>query len=113
VQIDSMEALWIDDRWEVPLAELAERSGLTESQLRELVEYGALDPVDPGAPQWTFQSHCIAAARIAYRLHHDFDLAPEGLAVVMELVERVHALEAELRDLRARTPRVFHRSGKL
>src|SRR5260370_289676 len=107
MQFDYLEALWIDERQEVPLAELAERSGLTESQLRELVEYGALDPVDPGASQWTFRSHCIVAARIAYRLHHDFDLAPDGLAVVMGLVERVHALETELRDLRARTPRVF------
>ena len=113
MQIDYMEALWIDERVEVPLAELAERSGLTESQLRELVEYGALDPIDPDAAHWTFRSHCISAARIAYRLHHDFDLAPEGLAVAMGLVERVIALEAELRDLRARTPRIFHRGGKL
>jgi hypothetical protein len=106
VQIEYSEALWIDERSIVSLEELAERSGLSESQLRELVDYGALAPVDPGAPQWTFQTQCIVAARIAYRLHHDFELPPEGLAVVMGLVERVQALEAELRDLRARSPRL-------
>jgi hypothetical protein len=105
VQIEYGEALWIDEAKIVPLAELAERSGLTESQLRELVDYGALAPVDPAAAQWTFQTQYIVAARIAYRLHHDFELPPEGLAVVMGLVERVQALEAELRDLRARLPR--------
>ena len=105
MQIEYGEALWIDERQIVPLPELAERSGLTESQLRELVDYGALAPVDPDAAQWTFQTQCIVAARIAYRLHHDFELPPEGLAVVMGLVERVQALETELRDLRARLPR--------
>lgn len=107
MQIDYTEAVWIDERLELPLAEVAERSGLTESQLRELVEYGALAPVDPSASQWTFQARCITSAKVAYRLHHDFDLAPEGLAVVMGFVERVQALEAELRDLRARMPRTF------
>ncbi len=106
MQIEYSEALWIDERYDVPLAELAERSGLSESQLRELVDYGALAPVDPDAPQWTFQTRSIVAARTACRLYHDFELSPEGLAVVMGLVERVQALEAELRDLRARSPRL-------
>ena len=42
MQIEYSEALWIDERPVVPLEELAERSGLSESQLRELVDYGAL-----------------------------------------------------------------------
>jgi len=106
VHIEYSEALWIDEQPIVPLEELAERSGLSVSQLRELVDYGAIAPVDSDAAQWTFQTQCIVAARIAYRLHHDFELPPEGLAVVMGLVERVQALEAELRDLRARSPRL-------
>jgi chaperone modulatory protein CbpM len=43
--------------------------------------------------------------RTARRLRQDLELDPHGVALLLPLLERIRALEDELRDLRARLPR--------
>lgn len=106
MEAEFTEAVWLEERGTLTLVELAECSGLTEPELRDLVELGALAPLDPGARDLSFAPACIVAARTACRLRHDFELDAEGLALVLSLIERVQALEADLQRLRARLPRV-------
>jgi chaperone modulatory protein CbpM len=96
--------MWLDEHGAVSLGELAECSGLTEPELRELVDAGALAPLDENASQWRFGSRCIVVARAACRLRDDLDLDTSGVAVALSLLERVHELEAELARMRARLP---------
>lgn len=102
MRIEITEALWLDNHGEITLAELAEHSGLPQELLHQLVELEALPPRDATAA--TFGSDCLNLARTARRLHEDFDLDAGALALVMQLLARVHALEAELRALQARLP---------
>jgi hypothetical protein len=95
---------WLHERYEISLTELCELSGLSESELRVLVEFGAIAPADPDAREWTFSSERLVVARSASRLRKDFDLDPQGLALAIALLERVRDLEEQLRDLRARIP---------
>ena len=97
-------AMWLHEQHELLLEELCELSGLSERELRELVDYGVLAPIDPGAQHWTFSADRLIVARSARRLRKDFDLDPHGVALAVTLLERVHDLEAELRDLRAKLP---------
>jgi chaperone modulatory protein CbpM len=106
VKIELTEAAWLDERGVVTLLELAQCSGLTESELRELVELGALEPVDLEAPEWRFAARCISSARAAGRLRSDFELDSQGLALVLSLLERVQELEDALQRLNARLPRM-------
>lgn len=106
MQLEHTEAVWLDERGAVTLIELSECSGLTESEVRDLVELGALEPVDPEAAQWCFAPRCISAARAASRLRTDFELDPHGLALVLSLLERVQELESALQRLNARLPRM-------
>jgi len=106
VNIELTEATWLEDAGEISLAELARLSGLEEARLRELVDYGALAPVDPAAVSWTFSAECVVTARTACRLLNDFELESHGLVVVLSLLERIRGLESELNRLRARMPRV-------
>ena len=100
------DALWPDDdRQRLALRELAEVSGLTESELHELVEYGALTPAEPVEGQWVFSMTSITVARTASRLRAEFELEPHGVAVLLAFLERIHELEARLRDAEARLPR--------
>ena len=99
------EMSWLDAHCEVSLAELASLSGLAESELRELVEYGALAPNDPRGAQWTFSGECVVTARAAQRLREDFDLDFNALSLALSFLERIRALESELRALRAQLPR--------
>lgn len=95
---------WLHERYELTLAELCDLSGLSESELRVLVDFGAIAPADPDAREWTFTSDRLIVARSASRLRKDFDLDPQGLALAVALLERVRDLEEQLRDLRARLP---------
>jgi len=98
------QAMWLHERHELLLEELCELSGLSETELRELVDYGVLAPIDSGARHWSFGADRLVLARSARRLRKDFDLDPHGVALVVTLLERVHDLEAQLRDLRAKLP---------
>ena len=99
------EAVSLTETCEFTIAELAEISGLAEEELRELVEYGAIAPLDPSASQWRFAGHCVVTMRTASRLRSDFELEPHGVALVISLLDRIGALEAELGRLQARLPR--------
>jgi hypothetical protein len=98
------EAVWLTEELEFSLAELAEHSGLSEAELRELVDYGAITPVNPDSPQWVFHGRCLVTVRTACRLRVSFDLEPHEVALVISLLDRIQDLEAELRSLRAQLP---------
>ncbi len=95
------EALRLDTATALTFDELVACSGLAEGVLRELVEYGALDPIDRRAAVWTFESRVIVAARTAHRLQRDLELDAYALAVALRYVEEIESLQREVRRLRA------------
>ncbi len=95
------DALWLHAHEQVTIVELAECSGLPESLLRELVEYGALSPADPQAVEWVFSGDCVVSVRRAARLRNDLELETPALALVLSLLDRLHRLDAEVRHLSA------------
>ncbi len=105
MRVELGELTWLDEHRELTLAELSELSGLSEAELRELEDCGAIAPADPTAVTQTFGAQCIVIARTAFRLRHDFELDERGLAVALALIDRVRELEAELRSLSAQLPR--------
>jgi chaperone modulatory protein CbpM len=104
MRIELTELVWLEEHRALTLAELAEFSGLSEVELHELVDSGAIAPVDPESATQTFSADYIVLARTACRLRNDFELDTKGLAVALTLLERVRALETELRGLRAQLP---------
>ncbi len=102
MQVEYAEAMAVDARGELTLTQLVELSEMPEEDLRALVDYGALAPVDPAAATWTFTASWVVVARTAGRLRRDFELDAYSLSVVLRYAQRVEALEGELRALRAR-----------
>jgi chaperone modulatory protein CbpM len=106
------DAQWLHEHAEISVEELAELSGLSPELLRELVDYGALVPINAQVPadaetaQWSFTADCIVPVRTVGRLREDFDLEPDALALALKLIERIHELEAKLRDLQTQFPRL-------
>jgi chaperone modulatory protein CbpM len=101
MNIETCEALLVDERGEISWTQLIELSGLAEAELQELVDDGALVPLRPEALPWNFHARSVVAARTAGRLRRELDLDAHALAVVMRFVARIAELEAELRALRA------------
>ena len=98
------DALWPDEREAVPLRAVAEATGLSEGELLQLIDCGALAPSEASG-QRMFSVQSITIARTARRLRDDFELEPHGVAVLLAYLERIHELEAQLRALQARLPR--------
>jgi len=99
------EARVFDDERRLGLRDLADLSGLSEGELLELVEYGALTPADATPGQWVFSVQSITVARTAHRLREDFELEPHGVSLLLAYLDRIRELEGELRALRAQLPR--------
>lgn len=97
------DAMCLDAIEEVTWTQLVTSAGLPESELRELVRYGALVPRDPDAPMWTFEARWMVVAKTASRIRHDFELDPHAVSVVLSYRERIERLEEELRSLRAQS----------
>jgi chaperone modulatory protein CbpM len=100
---DFCDALWPDLHRRVPLRELADVSGLSEAEVVELVEYGALAPAEATGGQLVFSVSAIFVARTARRLGEDFALEPHAIALLLAYVDRIRELEDELRAVRARS----------
>jgi hypothetical protein len=104
VKTGHTEAVWLTEDTEFTLTQLAELANIPEEEIRELVEYGALSPVDPDAQAWIFSGRCLLTVRTACRLKLSFDLEPHGVALIVSLLDRIQALESQLGSLRAQLP---------
>lgn len=98
----SAEVIWLDSREAVSLAELSRACGMNIDELVELVEYGALAPVQEAGPETLFSATCIVQLRTVSKLRVDFDLDVFTAAVLMGYLDRIDELERELQSLRAR-----------
>ncbi len=105
MRIELTEVYWLHEHHALSERQLAELSGLSESELNELMDYGAIEPINIDAQEPSFEARCIVAARTARRLRDDFDLNMHGVALALSLLDRVRDLETQLNDLRARLPR--------
>lgn len=95
------EAVRVDDEGTLSYAELVTAAGVPEQIVREMVSYGVLTPRGTDAASWTFTTRSLVVVRKARRLQRDFELDTHAVTVVLRYLERIEALEAQLRSLRA------------
>jgi chaperone modulatory protein CbpM len=99
MNLEYSELVWLDEHHEVTLEELAKLSGLTQQELRLLVDNGALVPNNPEAESWQFSSHCIVSIRTLSKLKQDFELEPNAFSLILIFLERIRKLEERLQRL--------------
>lgn len=98
---------WLDASETISAAELCRTCGLSDADLQELLGYGALHPLKAG-PDGMFSASCVVALRHACQLRRDFDLDLFTVALLTEYLDRIEALQRELRTLRAHLPTHLH-----
>jgi chaperone modulatory protein CbpM len=106
---EHLEASWLHAQACITLAELEEFSGLPRDVIRELVEFGALAPVDPARPDWQFSAGCVTHVRAVARLRGDLELDAGSMALVLAFLDRIERLEARVRELDAQVTRPARR----
>ena len=86
---DPREALTLDD--------LCRTCAVQAAFLTDLLEEGVIEPVEGHSPDdWRFTSVQVQHVSVAWRLHRDLGVNPAGTAVVLQLLEEVQTLRAEL-----------------
>jgi hypothetical protein len=81
----------------VSLEELLSASGLTPDEVETLLDFGILEPARR-APL-LFPVNALPRARIAARLRAHFELNASGMALAIDLLERIEGLQARIRHL--------------
>jgi len=78
--------------------DLAAAAGLNPARLAELVHLGLVEPATPGANQFTAAT--AAKLRRMLRLHADLGIDLFDATIIVDLLERLDRLEADLDTLR-------------
>lgn len=97
-----LEGILLDETMELSLRELSRACSGSEQWIIELVEEGALEPIeDLSAPieptQWHFTVNSIHRARTAMRLQRDLDINLSGVALALDLLNEIETLKAQLK----------------
>lgn len=102
---EAIEVLWLEQH-ELSMAELADLSGAPALLLEQLLDCGAIAPLElPQGQDLRFGATALQVARKARRLQADFDLDMHALTLALALLERISDLESQIQVLRARIPR--------
>jgi chaperone modulatory protein CbpM len=100
----SQNAVILDEAEQVTLADLTRTCRVHAEWVMELVEEGVIEPLGPGGPQWRFSATSIVRVQKAQRLQRDLGVNLPGIALALQLLDRIDALEARLRAVAVPPP---------
>ncbi len=97
-----LEGILLDETIELSLRELCRACSSSEEWLIELVEEGALEPIEDLSvsiqpAQWHFTVNSIQRARTAMRLQRDLEINLSGIALALDLLNEIEALKSQLK----------------
>jgi hypothetical protein len=104
MRVELREVAWFDEHV-LSFTELCEISGLPPPLLEELIEAGAIPPLQVASQEVQFGAAALVAARHARQLREAFELDTQALLLALGLLERLDETERRLRELEARMPR--------
>lgn len=87
----------IDERTVITLRELCRSCAVDAEFIETLVEHGILDPTGGREPHWSFPASSLRRTRVTIRLQRDLGVNVAGAALALDLLERIEALEAQLK----------------
>ena len=86
----------LEEEIELTLADLCEACSIHAERVVELVEEGVLEPVGPNTTKWRFSGVSLRRARTALRLQHDLEVNLAGVALILDLMDEIASLKAQL-----------------
>ena len=81
---------------------LATRAGVHPTLLESLIAYGLIEPIERVGTQVLFGVDSIARLRVIQRLRSDLGVNLAGIAVILDLLDRLTALQREVAQWRER-----------
>jgi len=87
----------VEEDIELTTVELGRACRATERQIEVWVSEGVLQPSGETREAWRFRGDSLARMRLATRLMHDLDINSAGVALALDLLDRIAELESRLR----------------
>jgi len=96
-----LDGTLLDEQAELTLIDLCCACSSSEDWIVELVEEGAIEPVNlqtigKQTTQWIFTPDSLQKVRTAKRLQRDVNVNLAGIALALSLLEQIESLEAKL-----------------
>jgi DNA-binding transcriptional MerR regulator len=85
------------------LERLAAWTGVPPGRMQHYMEYGLIEPTQHVGSQPLFDVACVARLQQIERLRRDLGVNLAGIAVILDLLDRLTALQREVAHWRART----------
>lgn len=92
-------AVLVEDDVRFTLVELCRASHADTELVQALVFEGVLNPSGQAMADWCFEGASLRRARAALRLTRDLELTVAGTALVIDLLDQIEGLHAQLRRL--------------
>lgn len=86
----------VEEELQLTIVELGRASDASEEEIELWVLEGVLEPIGRSRPEWRFGGSSLARVRLASRLTRDLELNASGVALAIELLERIASLESRL-----------------
>lgn len=86
----------VEEELQLTIVELGRASDASEKEIELWVLEGVLEPIGRSRPEWRFGGSSLARVRLASRLTRDLELNASGVALAIELLERIASLESRL-----------------
>jgi chaperone modulatory protein CbpM len=94
--VNPKQSVVILDEEEITLADLTRTCRVHAEWVMELVDEGVIEP-RTRAPQWRFTATTVVRVEKARRLQNDLGVNLPGVALALQLLDRIDALEARVR----------------
>jgi chaperone modulatory protein CbpM len=94
--MDDTDSQLIDDDVSLTMIELCQACKGSEDMVIALVFEGVLQPVGEQPHEWRFSGAALRRARVAHRLAQDLEINTPGVALALDLLDRIDTLQAQL-----------------
>lgn len=94
--INHIECQIVEEDMQLTLLELCQASHASEETITSLVLEGVLEPSGKQAQEWQFSGSSLRRAKLARNLAEELEINTPGVALALDLLERIDTLQAQL-----------------
>lgn len=91
-----IEGAIVEEEVLLTLVELCRACNAKVEHVQEWVIEGVLEPIGESPQEWRFKGDSLRRAQLAWRLSHDLDINPPGVALALDLLDEIATLRARL-----------------
>lgn len=89
----------VEDELYLTLQELCRASQAPLEQVNVWVVEGVLEPIGNAPQEWRFTGQSLRRARLALRLTRDLEVNASGVALALDLLDEIAALQTQLKQI--------------